>query len=78
MNFFDSLMTPLGKEHCMFFYYLGYISLALILVGVVIFIMSLYKNNFKLTGLAIYYLLFAVMMYYVYRLNYSVCLVAFK
>jgi hypothetical protein len=78
MGFFEDLMSPLGKEHCMFFYYLGYISLALILVGVVVFIMSLYKKSFKLTGLAIYYLLFAVMMYYVYRLNYSVCLSAFK
>jgi hypothetical protein len=27
MNFFDDLMTPFGKEHCMFFYYLGYFSL---------------------------------------------------
>ena len=78
MGFFEDLMSPLGKEHCMFFYYLGYISLALILVGVVVFIMSLYKKSFKLTGLAIYYLLLAVMMYYVYRLNYSVCLIAFK
>ena len=78
MGFFEDLMSPLGKEHCMFFYYLGYISLALIIVGVVVLIMSLYKKSFNLTGLAIYYLLFAVMMYYVYRLNYSVCLIAFK
>ena len=78
MGFFDGLMTPLGKEHCMFFYYLGYFSLALILVGVVVFIMSLFKKNLKLTGLSLYYLLLAVMMYYVYRLNYSVCLIAFK
>ena len=78
MGFFDGLMAPLGKEHCMFFYYLGYISLALILVGVIVLIMSLYKKSLQLTGLAIYYILFAVMMYYVYRLNYSVCLIAFK
>ena len=78
MNFFDGLMTPLGKEHCMLFYYLGYFSLALILVGVVVLIMSLFKKNYKLTGLAIYYLLLAVLMYYGYRLHYSVCLGAFK
>ena len=78
MGFFEDLMSPLGKEHCMFFYYLGYISLALILVAVIVFLMSLFKKNFQLTGLALYYLLFAVMMYYVYRLNYSVCLGAFK
>ena len=78
MGFFEDLMSPLGKEHCMFFYYLGYISLALILVGVIVLIMSLYKKSLQLTGLAIYYILFAVMMYYVYRLNYSVCLIAFK
>ena len=78
MGFFEDLMSPLGKEHCMFFYYLGYISLALILVGVIVLIMSLYKKSLQLTGLAIYYILFAVMLYYVYRLNYSVCLIAFK
>ena len=78
MGFFEDLMSPLGKEHCMFFYYLGYISLALILVAVIVFLMSLYKKSLQLTGLALYYLLFAVMMYYVYRLNYSVCLIAFK
>lgn len=78
MGFFDGLMSPLGKEHCMLFYYLGYISLALILVGVVVLIMSLYKKNLKLTGSALYYLLFTVLMYYGHRLNYSVCLIAFK
>ena len=78
MGFFEDLMSPLGKEHCMFFYYLGYISLALILVGVIVLIMSLYKKSLQLTGLAIYYILFAVMMYYVYRLNYSVCVGAYK
>ena len=78
MGFFDSLMAPFGKEHCMFFYYLGYFSLAAVLLAVIVIIMSLYKKSFRITGLAISYFLIFVLMYYVYRLNYSVCLTAFK
>ena len=78
MNFFDSLMTPLGKEHCMLFYYIGYFCLALVLLSVIVIIMSLYNKSFKITGLAIYYFIIFVLMYYLYRLQYSICLGAFK
>ena len=78
MSFFDDLMSPLGKEHCMFFYYLGYYSLAAVLLAVVGIIIALVTKNYKILAFAISYLLIFILMYYVYRLNYSVCLVAFK
>ena len=26
MNVFDSIMSPLGREHCMIFYYIGLVT----------------------------------------------------
>ena len=78
MNFFDGLMTPFGKEHCMFFYYLGYISLAAVISAFIGIIISLVNKNYKILGFAISYFLTFVLMYYIYRLHYSVCLGAYK
>lgn len=78
MGFFEDLMTPFGKEHCMFFYYLGYFSVAAVLLAFIGIIIALYKKNYKILGFAISYFLTFVLMYYVYRLHYSVCLGAYK
>ena len=78
MSFFDDLMTPFGKEHCMFFYYLGYFSLGAVVLTFIGIIIALFKKNYKILGFAISYFFTFILMYYVYRLNYSVCLGAFK
>lgn len=78
MNFFDGLMSPLGKEHCMLFYYIGYFCLAAVFLAFMGIIIGLYKKNYKLTGLAIYFSLIFVFVYYFYRVIYSICLGAFK
>jgi hypothetical protein len=78
MNFFDSLMSPLGKEHCMYFYFLGYISITLTIIALVVGIMSLYRKNYKVFGFTMSYFLTLLLTYYISRLNYSVCLGAFK
>lgn len=78
MNFFDDLMTPFGKEHCMFFYYLGYFSLGAVVLTFIGIIIALFKKNYKILGFATSYFITFILMYYVYRLNYSVCLGAFK
>jgi hypothetical protein len=78
MSFFEDLMSPLGKEHCMYFYYLGYISIILIIVTLIIAIASVYRKNYRIFGLTISYFITLVLMYYISRLNYSVCLGAFK
>ena len=78
MNFFDSLMSPLGKEHCMYFYFLGYISITFTIIALIVGIMSLYRKNYKVFGFAMSYFLTLLLTYYISRLNYSVCLGAFK
>jgi hypothetical protein len=78
MAFFDDLMAPFGKEHCMFFYYLGYFSLAAVIFAFIGIIISLVNKNYKILGFAISYFLTFVLMYYIYRLHYSVCLGAYK
>jgi len=78
MSFFDDLMTPFGKEHCMFFYYLGYFSLGAVVLTFIGIIIALFQKNYKILGFATSYFITFILMYYVYRLNYSVCLGAFK
>jgi hypothetical protein len=78
MSFFDDLMTPFGKEHCMFFYYLGYFSLGAVVLTFIGIIIALFKKNYKILGFATSYFITSILMYYVYRLNYSVCLGAYK
>jgi hypothetical protein len=78
MSFFDDLMTPFGKEHCMFFYYLGYFSLGAVVLTFIGIIIAIFKKNYKLLGFATSYFITFILMYYVYRLNYSVCLGAYK
>jgi hypothetical protein len=78
MAFFDGLMSPLGKEHCMYFYYLGYISLAFIFVALIIGVISMFKKNYRQLGLTISYFLTGIIAYYVSRLQYSICLGSFK
>jgi hypothetical protein len=78
MNFFDGLMSPLTKEHCMYFYFLGYIALALAVISLLIGIMGIYKNNYKIFGFAMSYFLTLALTYYISRLQYSICLGAYK
>jgi hypothetical protein len=78
MNFFDDLMSPFGKEHCMFFYYIGYFSLIAVFVALIGIIIALVKKKYYIVGFAISYFLIFVLMYYIYRLQYSICLGAYK
>ena len=78
MSFFADLMSPLNKDHCMYFYFLGYLALLFAIVSLVIGLISIYKKNYKVLGFAISYFFTLILAYYVYRLNYSVCLIANK
>ena len=79
MNFFDSLMSPLSKDHCMFFYYLGLLTLLLALFALGGFIMGLFK---KRSGYAMgaYFMSFLsnILMYYTLRIYYSICIVTLR
>ena len=45
MNFFDNLMAPLNKDHCMLFYYLGLISLLFTVVALVGLLANLFNKK---------------------------------
>jgi len=78
MNRFGDLMAPFGKEHCMYFYYLGYIALMFTFVALIIGVISIFKKNYKTLGSAFSYFLTGIIAYYVYRISYSVCSSALK
>lgn len=74
MNFFNSLMAPLGKEHCMIYYVFGLFSL---LIAVITLVRSLmYLTNKKTTDLGMILLVNSLglfLSYYLYRILYSIC-----
>jgi len=78
MNFFDGLMTPLNKGHCMYFYVLGWGALALAFLAIIIGLIAIYKKYYKMLVFAISYFFTFILGYYLYRLNYTVCLAANK
>lgn len=78
MSFFDDLMSPFSAQHCLYFYVFGLFSLLLAIIALVIGIISLFKKNYKILGGAIFYFIVLLLAYYVSRLNYSVCLGAYK
>jgi uncharacterized membrane-anchored protein len=74
MNFFDNLMSPLGKEHCMIYYVFGLFSLFLALVALIRGVLQVF--NKKTNEMGIMLILHAVSMflfYYLYRILYSIC-----
>lgn len=74
MNVFDSIMSPLGREHCMIFYYIGLVIFFFALVGLIIGLIKLFnKKTVNVGGLAIINSLSGFFMYYLYRIAYSMC-----
>ena len=77
MNFFDNLMSPLNRNHCMLFYYLGLISLISALIALGGLIMGLFRKNSQYS-MGAYFMSFLsnLVMYYFSRILYSICLAA--
>lgn len=79
MNFFDSLMSPLGKDYCLFFYILGlfYIVLGVLSLGTIVLALVNRKSVYiVLAGIIVsLYTLFA---YTLTRLLYSMCLATLR
>ena len=73
MDFLKNLMAPLNRDHCMLFYYLGFIYLAFALFAVIGFVMSLFKKNGQYS-LMFYVAVHSVAFYYLFRIAYSMCL----
>ena len=78
MNFFDSLMQPLGKDNCLLFYYLGLISFLFAVIAFVSLVITLFKSKkFDNTVTALTMsVLSNLIMYYFSRIHYSICLSA--
>ena len=79
MKFFDNLMSPLNKDHCLLFYYLGLLNIALVILGVISLVFELFKKNFKMGGAfmaMVMSILTNLLMYYFARIHYSICIAA--
>jgi|TARA_B110000261_G_C12821613_1_gene252516 uncharacterized membrane-anchored protein len=74
MNVFDSIMSPLGREHCMIFYYIGLGLFFLALIGILIGIIYLFDKKSRQVGLfSIIQGIVGLFSYYLYRIIYSMC-----
>jgi uncharacterized membrane-anchored protein len=74
MNVFDSIMSPLGREHCMIFYYIGLGIFFLALIGLILGLIKLFnKKSFDMGVLVIINSLGGLFSYYLYRIIYSMC-----
>lgn len=75
MNFFDNLMAPLSREHCMIIYYLGIINVFFAAILLVVGVFNLFDNKNMKTGVVLLLQSFvALFMYYLYRIAYSICI----
>ena len=74
MNVFDSIMSPLGREHCMIFYYIGLFIFFGSLIGILIGIIYLFDKKSRQVGLfSIIQGILGLFSYYLYRISYSMC-----
>lgn len=75
--FLDSLMAPLGKEHCLVYYVLGLLTLAFAVLALVNGLFKMMNKKSGNTGLfLILNSLTMFFMYYLYRIVYSICVKA--
>jgi len=74
MNIFDSIMSPLGREHCMIFYYIGLITFFFAIASFVLGLMFVFnkKTNTK-GGMFLLNSITLFITYYLYRIVYSMC-----
>jgi hypothetical protein len=74
MNFLNSLMAPLGKEHCMVFYLFASFSLFLAVLALVRgFAFFTNKKTSNLGMILMFNSITLFLGYYIYRVLYSMC-----
>ena len=75
MNFFDDLMSPLGKDHCMIFYYIGLLNFIFAVIALITGVMYLFNKKSRDKGVFSFVnSLVLFFMYYLYRIAYSMCI----
>jgi len=79
MNFFDSLMSPLGKNFCLYFFVVGlfFLGLVILSLGSVVYALVNGKSLY-ITFAGIILFLYILFGYIVTRLQYSICLATLK
>lgn len=78
MNFLDNLMSPLNRDHCALYYWLGLISFFLAAIGVIHLILNLLNRSKadKSVSVLALSIISNLVMYYLTRIQYSVCIAA--
>jgi uncharacterized membrane protein YvlD (DUF360 family) len=69
----DNLFSPLGKEYCVYFYWLTVIAFIFLLLALYNSLMALLKGKFKVFYFVMS-LIGPVLLYFNNRLLYSMCL----
>ena len=79
MSFLDSLMSPLSRDHCMLFYILGLISLLFAVSALIGFTVGLFRKNSQY-AMGAYFISFLsnMILYYISRIHYSICVAALR
>jgi hypothetical protein len=81
MNFLDSLMAPLSKDFCLLFYIVGLLGLGLAVLSFVGAMAGFFIYNQKssyLIGAYLISFLYALFIYYLNRVHYSMCIAALR
>ena len=81
MNFLDSLMAPLSKDFCLLFYVVGLLGLGLAVLSFVGAMAGFFIYNQKssyLIGAYLIFFLYALFIYYLNRVHYSMCIAALR
>ena len=75
MAFLDSLMSPLGKQHCTIYYVFGLATLFFAVLSVINGIYQLLDKKSRKSALFLFLnSLTLFFMYYLYRIVYSICI----
>ena len=93
MNIFDRLMSPLGKDYCMLFYVMGLLGLFFALIqGIVIVRLVLNIFIFRrkaaknlntnaiglVLGLFLLSFFYSLIVYFINRISYSMCIASLR
>jgi hypothetical protein len=79
MNIFDNLMSPLSRDYCLIFYVIGLISLFFALSALVGFVVGLFRKNSQYAMWAFFMSFITnMLLYYISRTHYSICITALR
>jgi hypothetical protein len=79
MNFFDSLMSPLSKDFCLYFYVVGlfFLGLVILSIGSLVYALVNRKSIYIILS-AIILCIYTLFGYTLTRVFYSMCLATLK